>query len=61
MIATTADYPDQMLPSYTYARSAGIFFFVYILITVFLFVELILAVVYEGYLAYVSFYVRGQC
>ena len=54
LIATTADYPDQMLPSYTYARSAGIFFFVYILITVFLFVELILAVVYEGYLAYLK-------
>jgi len=57
LIATTADYPDQMLPSYTYARSAGIFFFVYILITVFMFVEAAIPVV--GYLYHVSFYIVG--
>mmetsp|Transcript_27697 Transcript_27697/g.83004 ORF Transcript_27697/g.83004 Transcript_27697/m.83004 type:complete len:746 (-) Transcript_27697:40-2277(-) len=55
-VATTADFPDQMLPSFTYDRAFGVFFAVFIIIAVFLFVELILAVVYNEY----SDHVKGK-
>lgn len=53
-VSTTANFPDQMLPSFTYSRRFGIFFFLYVLLSVFVFLNLILAVVYNEYADFVK-------
>ena len=53
-VSTTANFPDQMLPSFTYRRSFGLFFFGYVLLAVFVFLNLILAVVYNEYADFVK-------
>ncbi|KAH8048749.1 hypothetical protein JL722_12373 [Aureococcus anophagefferens] len=55
-VSTTANFPDQMLPSFTYRRTFGLFFFIYVLLAVFIFLNLILAVVYNEY----SDFVKGR-
>lgn len=54
MAATTADWPDPMLPSFVYRRFFGIFWFGFELLAVFLFLNLLLAVVYNEYSDFVK-------
>ncbi|KAJ8603754.1 hypothetical protein CTAYLR_000296 [Chrysophaeum taylorii] len=53
-LATTATWPDATLPAYTARRFFGIFFFLFAMVTVFLFLNLLLAVVYNEYSAFVK-------
>ena len=46
-VSTTANFPDQMLASYASSRSFGLFFAFYVLLACFIFLNLILAVVYN--------------
>lgn len=48
-VSTTSDFPDQMLPSFTSYRLFGVFFFFYVILAVFVFQNLVLAVVYDTY------------
>jgi len=49
MATTTATVPDSFLPAYTAKRIFGLFFFLYEAMAVFIFLNLILAVVYNVY------------
>lgn len=46
---TTSNFPNVMLPSYAVNRLAGIFFVIYLLIGLFLLMNLLLAIFYSSY------------
>lgn len=54
MAATTADFPDPTIPSTVYRRFFGIFWAFFATVAVFLFLNLLLAVVYNEYSDYVK-------
>lgn len=59
-VSTTANFPDQMLASYASSRAFGLFFAFYVLLACFVFLNLILAVVYNEYSASIKNEVRGK-
>ena len=54
ILLTTANYPDIMLPAYRCSPFASVFFIVYLLIGLYLLMNLITAVVYTHYSRHVS-------
>ena len=51
ILLTTANYPDVMMPSYAQHWYAFIFFFTYIMISLYFLMNLLLAVVYDAFTA----------
>ena len=51
VLLTTANYPDVMMPSYSDHSFAFIFFFAYLMISLYFLMNLLLAVVYEAFTA----------
>ena len=49
VLLTTSNYPDVMLPSYSQERRYAAFFIVYLVIGLFLFMNLLLAIFYSAY------------
>ena len=49
ILLTTANYPDIMLPSYEVNHSYFLFFFVYLVIGLFLILNLLLAIFYSNF------------
>ena len=49
VLLTTSNFPDVMLPSYSQSRHFAIFFLVYLIIGLFLFMNLLLAIFYSNY------------
>ena len=47
--STTQNFPAQMLPSFVWSRWMFLFFFVFMALTTMIFLNLVLAVVYNGY------------
>lgn len=49
VLITTANYPDIMLPAYQKSRWTCVFFIVYLLFGLFLFMNLLLAIIYSKF------------
>lgn len=49
VLLTTSNYPDVMLPSYGQSRAFCLFFITYLILGLFLFMNLLLAIFYSNY------------
>ena len=49
VLLTTSNYPDVMLPSYSQERRNAIFFILFLIIGLFLLMNLLLAIFYSAY------------
>ena len=49
VLLTTSNFPDVMLPSYNERRIDGAFFILYLVIGLFLLMNLLLAIFYSSY------------
>ena len=49
VLLTTANFPDVMLPSYAHSRATALFFVPFLLVVLFLLLNLLLAAVYHNY------------
>eukprot|EP00927_Polykrikos_kofoidii_P025859 TRINITY_DN23170_c0_g1_i1.p1 TRINITY_DN23170_c0_g1~~TRINITY_DN23170_c0_g1_i1.p1 ORF type:complete len:753 (-),score=76.64 TRINITY_DN23170_c0_g1_i1:374-2632(-) len=49
VLLTTNNYPDVMLPGYTENRANAIYFITFLVIALFLLLQLVIAVIYNGY------------
>lgn len=54
VLLTTANYPDVMLPAYRQSRADAIFFIFYLIVGLFLLLNLLLAIFYSNYKANVE-------
>jgi Ion transport protein len=50
VLLTTSNYPDIMLPAYEYSRLTSLFFVIYLMIGVFLIMNLLMALFYSNYM-----------
>jgi len=49
VLLTTSNYPDVMLPSYGQSRRYALFFIIYLMIGLFMLMNLLLAIFYSNY------------
>jgi hypothetical protein len=48
ILTTSANFPDVMLPAYKLNRAACIFFISFLVLSLFLFMSMVLAIIYQG-------------
>ena len=58
VLITTANYPDVMMPAYDFSRITSLLFVLFLLVGMYVFLSIVLAVVYHNYQNYMKLETR---